>query len=741
MNLLETEYTDSEFSETESNSYCNSQMKTSEVESKFLDFDVHKWKIIESVRNSTEILQNESAAVMSAEMAETRCRNAVVMYRLILKLKPCLVPILHVDFAVIMIPSPKEISEIIGVIEMLDLWLLQCCYQRMEAGQHFKANFDMSYNKLELCKAGNLWGNALVLILKLNPGMQFSNVINSAVSQVAPAEGDRDDAGAVLPDMEERRLGEVEVRARGVAPATIVAGVVVGWRAEVGGGDDDGAREARLGVIGALQLVAGAIAELVVEQHCAEHHRVGAIAHTTEEELADYKAGEDTHFEKKEYLKSSTFLVPVSDPLIRTISSSSLPIVRARRTSCKRSSSYAPQDVITGPTIGSVPSVLPPTIPTTVPRPPITSSVGLSFPRPSSLSSSSARPSVPTPQVLFRQAQGLPSLLGQNHHQELERPKTGKANFEEESKRLALELQAYKASEEERWEIQRRQYLTSSHFKNEFVSRIVGNLTHSADGVLKYPSAAVDAEARAFLSLLCPSFPLASPVPKHRHHFSTSFLESCPSAVFPCLRHRAFIRQHSSALHSLGGYQHRASPVCNRLRPVVLPPHPVVPLEWPALWYHITTSLCFGFLLAQKERGISNGRLVRSCWIPATTAQNSCAGTISALPSLSRSLALFSLVCVTERSFASTRVHSTALVDTSIGRRLSATNSGQSCFHLIRLCLLSGLLCGITLPPVSVLGFCQHRRNGELVDDWSEVVGFQPPQHRIAGYFLDHHFD
>ncbi|KAG6535896.1 hypothetical protein ZIOFF_000927 [Zingiber officinale] len=27
------------------------------------------------------------------------------------------------------------------------------------------------------------------------------------------------------------------------------------------------------------------------------------------------------------------------------------------------------------------------------------------------------------------------------------------------------------------------------------------------------------------------------------------------------------------------------------------------------------------------------------------------------------------------------------------------------------------------------------------VGDWFEVVGFQPPQHRMAGYFLDHHFD
>lgn len=53
----------------------------------------------------------------------------------------------------------------------------------------------------------------------------------------SPAERDWDDAGAVLGDLEEHRHGEVEVGARRVAPATIVAGKsVVRW-AEVGGGD------------------------------------------------------------------------------------------------------------------------------------------------------------------------------------------------------------------------------------------------------------------------------------------------------------------------------------------------------------------------------------------------------------------------------------------------------------------------------------------------------------------------
>ncbi|XP_042449072.1 uncharacterized protein LOC122034000 [Zingiber officinale] len=353
---------------------------------------------------------------------------------------------------------------------------------------------------------------------------------------------------------------------------------------------------------------------------------------------------------------------PASSPSSQ-VPSSSLPIVRAR------SSSSVFQDVIAGLNIGSIPSVLSPTVPTVVQGPPVTSSVRPSLLPPSSLPSSSARPSASTsPQVLFRQAQGLPSLLGHNytpsygflqlkdslatswlqskssmqgkttfdqscalslymgnlaadlerqnkelknqlravkaasptlsneviqlqqkissqvnqmtllekdlqHHrqmlgvkeeekktlelqiqslssqlsvevakknkaildatlksyilehfqtsrpispdsaqelasqifellqlqeklkaqdleidfltQELECTKTERTNFEEESKCLASELQVYKEGKEEHWEVRRQQYLSSSEFKNEFASRIVGTLTHSADGVLK----------------------------------------------------------------------------------------------------------------------------------------------------------------------------------------------------------------------------------------------------------------
>ena len=62
-----------------------------------------------------------------------------------------------------------------------------------------------------------------------------------------------------------------------VAPAAVIVGEGEVRRAEVGGGDDDGAREAPLGVVVAPHLVARAAAEPVVEEGGAEGSGVGAV--------------------------------------------------------------------------------------------------------------------------------------------------------------------------------------------------------------------------------------------------------------------------------------------------------------------------------------------------------------------------------------------------------------------------------------------------------------------------------
>lgn len=69
----------------------------------------------------------------------------------------------------------------------------------------------------------------------------------------------------ILCDFEEGGLGQIKVVTWRIAPA---ATIVVG-RAEVGGSDNDGGREAPFGIVVAAQLVAGAAAQAVVEESSA----------------------------------------------------------------------------------------------------------------------------------------------------------------------------------------------------------------------------------------------------------------------------------------------------------------------------------------------------------------------------------------------------------------------------------------------------------------------------------------
>ena len=80
-----------------------------------------------------------------------------------------------------------------------------------------------------------------------------------------PSEGDWDNPSAVLGDLQEGGLGQVEVLEGRVAPATVVVGQGEVRRAEVCGGDGDGAGEAPLGVVVATQLIARPARQAVVE--------------------------------------------------------------------------------------------------------------------------------------------------------------------------------------------------------------------------------------------------------------------------------------------------------------------------------------------------------------------------------------------------------------------------------------------------------------------------------------------
>ena len=96
-----------------------------------------------------------------------------------------------------------------------------------------------------------------------------------------PSVHDGDDAGAVDADLLPRRLRHVEVGARRVAPAAVVAGQPIVRRAEVGGGDGHrGAgplapRRVRLVVAG--DLVALAAGGAIVEERRAQRRRARAV--------------------------------------------------------------------------------------------------------------------------------------------------------------------------------------------------------------------------------------------------------------------------------------------------------------------------------------------------------------------------------------------------------------------------------------------------------------------------------
>ena len=81
--------------------------------------------------------------------------------------------------------------------------------------------------------------------------------------------------------MEEHGHGEVEVRAWRVAPAAVVGGERVVWRAEVGGRHQDGGAPGAAppppGLVLALELEARAAAQTLVEQRRAQRRVVHAV--------------------------------------------------------------------------------------------------------------------------------------------------------------------------------------------------------------------------------------------------------------------------------------------------------------------------------------------------------------------------------------------------------------------------------------------------------------------------------
>ena len=81
----------------------------------------------------------------------------------------------------------------------------------------------------------------------------------------------------ILGNAQEHRLREIKVVQRRVAPATCIAGQGIVWRAEVGGSDHNGAREAPPVVIHTPDLIARATAQAIVEKSSAQSSSVCSI--------------------------------------------------------------------------------------------------------------------------------------------------------------------------------------------------------------------------------------------------------------------------------------------------------------------------------------------------------------------------------------------------------------------------------------------------------------------------------
>ena len=78
-----------------------------------------------------------------------------------------------------------------------------------------------------------------------------------------------DNSCSVLGNLQEGRLGQVEVLEGRVAPPTVVVSERRVWRTKVCCSDGDGPREAPFGVVVASDLVARPTAQAIVEQSSA----------------------------------------------------------------------------------------------------------------------------------------------------------------------------------------------------------------------------------------------------------------------------------------------------------------------------------------------------------------------------------------------------------------------------------------------------------------------------------------
>lgn len=119
-------------------------------------------------------------------------------------------------------------------------------------------------------------------LVKLNGALKYIPCTLKLCFNGLPSVGNRHNSCSVLSNVLEDRLREIKVLQWRVAPTSCVVGEGIVWRAEIGGSDHNGAWQAPFRVTSALNLIARATAQPVVEQSRTQSSSVCSIALTVQ---------------------------------------------------------------------------------------------------------------------------------------------------------------------------------------------------------------------------------------------------------------------------------------------------------------------------------------------------------------------------------------------------------------------------------------------------------------------------
>ena len=111
-------------------------------------------------------------------------------------------------------------------------------------------------------------------LLQTIPYLKFKKI---STPQNIPSVRNRHNSSSILSNVLEDRLRKVKVMQRRIAPTSCIVRESIVWRAEIGGCDHNGASQAPLTIIHALNLIARTTAQSIVKQSCAQSCSICSI--------------------------------------------------------------------------------------------------------------------------------------------------------------------------------------------------------------------------------------------------------------------------------------------------------------------------------------------------------------------------------------------------------------------------------------------------------------------------------